>query len=143
MKCIAIVLAIIGLSACADTEVYNYSGSQIYQGTGGASRNVDGVELWVNGTPPRRYRIIGYITDQRLGGPLAMAGRNRGMASAARKAGGDAILLMGEQTNGMGSYTTGSAMAFGNGSTATAIGNATTIPIIQRQATYYIIKYVD
>jgi hypothetical protein len=135
---------LIGIFAgCADTEYYGYSGSGVYVGTGGASRSVNGIDLWVTGTPPRRFRIIGYITDERLGGPLAMAGRDRGMASKARNAGGDGLLLTSDQTNGMGSYSTGNAVAFVNGNTVTATGNALTLPIIQRQAKYYVIKYVQ
>jgi hypothetical protein len=72
-----------------------------------------------------------------------MAGRDRGMASKAKKAGGDGLLLTSEQTNGMGSYSTGNAMAFANGNTITATGNGVTLPIIQRQAKYYVIKYVE
>jgi hypothetical protein len=143
MKMILLTLLVTIFAGCADTEYYGYSGSGVYVGTGGASRSVNGVDLWVTGTPPRRFRIIGYITDERLGGPLAMAGRDRGMADKARNAGGDGLLLTSDQTNGMGSYSTGNATAFVTGNTVTATGNALTLPIIQRQAKYYVIKYVQ
>lgn len=130
------------LSGCADTEFYTYSGSGVYLGTGGASRNVNGIDLWVTGTPPRQYRIIGYLTDERLGGPLAMAGRDRGMANQARKAGGDGLLLTDEQSNTMGSYTTGSAMVTGSSNLVTVTGSSMALPIIQRRAKYYVIKYI-
>jgi hypothetical protein len=55
-----------------------------------------------------------------------MAGRGRGMVSKAKKAGGDGLLLTGEQTNGMGSYSTGSTMAFANGNTITTTGTGLT-----------------
>ena len=51
-----------------------------------------------------------------------MAGRGRGMVGKGKKAGGDGLLLTGEQTNGMGSYSTGSTMAFANGNTITTTG---------------------
>ena len=54
-----------------------------------------------------------------------MAGRGRGMVSKAKKAGGDGLLLTGEQTNGMGSYSTGSTIAFANGNTITTTGTHT------------------
>jgi hypothetical protein len=50
------------------------------------------------------------------------------MVSKAKKAGGDGLLLTGEQTNGMGSYSTGRAMAFANGNTITAAGTGLTRP---------------
>ena len=143
MKMMLLIFLLAVFAGCADTEYYAYSGSGVYVGTGGASRSVDGVDLWVTGTPPRQFRIIGYITDERLGAPLAIAGRDRGMASKAKKAGGDGLLLTSEQTNGMGSYSTGSAMAFANGNTITATGTGVSLPIIQRQAKYYVIKYVQ
>jgi hypothetical protein len=142
MKSILLIILVAVFAGCADTEYYSYSGSGVLVGTGGASRNVNGIDLWVTGTPPRQFRIIGYITDERLGGPIAMMGRDRGMASMAKKAGGDGLLLTSDQTNGMGSYSTGSTTAFVTGNTITATGTGLTLPIIQRQAKYYVIKYV-
>lgn len=138
-----LALALLAFAGCADTEFYSYSGSGVYMGTGGASRNINGIDLWVTGTPPRKFRIIGYITDERLGAPIAMAGRDRGMATEAKRAGGDGLLLTGDQTNFMGSMTTGNASSFVTGNTLTTTGTATTLPIIQRQARYYVIKYVQ
>src|SRR5258708_22408276 len=51
------------------------TGSGIYEGKGGASKNVNGVDIWLVGTPPRKFRIIGYITDSRPGGVIPMARR--------------------------------------------------------------------
>jgi hypothetical protein len=45
---------------------------------------VNGVDLWIVGTPPRKYYIIGYVTDSRPGGPIPMARRNPDMAAQAR-----------------------------------------------------------
>jgi hypothetical protein len=140
---IFVILLVSILGGCADTEYYTYSGSGVLVGTGGASRNVDGIDLWVTGSPPRQFRIIGYITDERLGGPLAMNGRDRGIASKAKQEGGDGLLLTSDQANGMGSYSSGSATAFATGNTITATGTGLTMPIIQRRAKYYVIKYVQ
>jgi hypothetical protein len=112
-------LALLAFAGCADTEFYSYSGSGVYMGTGDASRNINGIDLWVTGTPPRKFRIIGYITDERLGGPIAMAGRDRGMEAEAKRAGGDGLLLTGDQTNFMGSMTTGNTSGFVTGNTFT------------------------
>jgi hypothetical protein len=142
-SCALLILAAAFLASCADTEYFAYSGSGIYVGTGGASKTVNGIDLWVTGSPPRKYRIIGYITDTRLGGPLAMAGRDAGMARQAKQAGGDGLILSSDLTNGMGTYTTGNAAIVGTGNVATVTGSSMSMPIIQRQARYYVIKYVQ
>jgi len=69
MKYIKLILlgAILALSGCSITY-YTYSGSPVYTGQGGASKNVNGVDFWVMGTPPRKFRIIGYIEDSRKRG---------------------------------------------------------------------------
>lgn len=82
------------------------------------------------------------VTDERLGGPIAMAGRDRGMANEAKKAGGDGLLMTDEQINTMGSYTTGNAMVTGSSNLITVTGGSVALPIIQRRARYYVIKYM-
>jgi hypothetical protein len=80
------------LSACA-TDYYTYQGAPVMTGKGGASKNVDGVDLWITGSPPRRFQIIGYITDSRPGGPIPMATRDSAVASEARAKGGDGVIM--------------------------------------------------
>ena len=64
------------------------------------------------------------------------------MANQARKAGGDGLLLTDEQSNTMGSYTTGNAMVTGSSNLVTVTGSSMALPIIQRRAKYYVIKYI-
>jgi hypothetical protein len=89
MKYIKFILlgTVLGLSACA-TNYYTYSGSPVLVGHGGASRKVGGVDLWVMGTPPWKYRVVGYIEDSRPGGPIPMAMRDRQLAARVRAQGG-------------------------------------------------------
>lgn len=47
------------LCGCISTNYYTYSGSGVYEGKGGASKNVNGVDLWLVGTPLRKFRIVG------------------------------------------------------------------------------------
>ena len=51
-----------------------------------------------------------------------MAGRDRGVAAEAKRAGGDGLLLTGDQTNFMGSMTTGNASSFVTGNAVTKQG---------------------
>jgi hypothetical protein len=108
---LAVAILTILCGGCS-TNYYTYSGSGIYQGTGGAAKNIDGVDIWLTGTPPRKYKIIGYITDSRPGGAIPMARRDADLAAEAKKNGGDGILLKAEQTNYLGSYSTGKRDGF-------------------------------
>src|SRR5260370_12500859 len=86
------VAIVVALAGC-DTEYYTYSGSPVIQGQGGASKRVGGVDLWVIGTPPRRFRVIGYLTDSRPGGPIPMAPRDAQLAQKVRAAGSAELIL--------------------------------------------------
>jgi hypothetical protein len=57
-------------------------------GQGGASKRIDGIDIWVIGAPPREFQIIGYIEDSRPGGPPSMAQRNPALAALAKQQGG-------------------------------------------------------
>jgi hypothetical protein len=121
------------LCASCSTNYYNYSGSGIYHGRGGASKNVDGVDIWIDGSPPRKFKIIGYITDSRPGGPIPMAMRDSDLAAAAKRNGGDGILLKAEQSDFIGTASTANATAVTNGNVTTAFGSGVSVPIVRRE----------
>jgi hypothetical protein len=139
-----LTLAILFFS-CAGcvTNYYTYSGSGIYEGRGGASKNLNGIDIWLVGTPPRKFKIIGYIMDSRPGAPIPMAMRDSDLAAAAKRNGGDAILLKAEQTDFLGTYSTGNATAVTNGNVTSAFGSGMSVPITRREGQYFVIKYVD
>src|ERR1700741_1634067 len=117
MKHLKLILlgAPLALSACS-TTYYTYSGSPVYTGKGGASKNVSGVDFWVLGTPPRKFRIIGYIEGSRKRGIIETATRDPNIAAKAKAAGGDAVILPGnfEQYVATVSTATGNAYTTGN-----------------------------
>ena len=144
MKRYLLFAALLALAGCS--TYYSYSGSPVLMGTGGASKTINGIDLWVIGTPPRQYRIVGYISDTRAGGPIPMAMRDSQLAALTKARGGDALLLSSDTETVMG--TMSSANAWGNAST---FGNVTnfnggafgmTAPILRRQAKYFVIKYI-
>jgi len=100
-----------GLCGGCSTNYYTCSGSGIYEGKGGASKNVNGVEIWLVGTPPqKKFRIIGYITDSRPGGLIPIARRDADLAAEAKeKMEAMGLLLKAEQTDFLGTYSTGNA----------------------------------
>jgi hypothetical protein len=139
---LAVAIFAILCGGCS-TNYYTYSGSGIYEGRGGASKNVNGVDIWLVGTPPRKFRIIGYIMDSRPGGPIPMARRDADLAAAAKRNGGDGLLLKAEQTDFLGSYSTGNATAITSGNVTTAVGSGVSVPMIRREGQYFVIKYVE
>ena len=130
------------LVAGCSTNYYTYSGSGIYQGRGGAAKNIDGVDIWLVGTPLRKFKIIGYVTDSRPGGPIPMAMRDSDLATAAKKNGGDGILLKADQADFLGTYSTANATAVTNGNVTSAFGSGVSVPIVRREGQYYVIKYL-
>ena len=56
---------------------------------------------------------------------------------------GDGLLLKAEQTDFLGTYSTGNATAITSGNITTAVGSGLSVPIIRREGQYFVIKYVD
>ncbi|MGA0603510.1 hypothetical protein ACO2Q3_22575 [Caulobacter sp. KR2-114] len=108
----AIALPTVG---AASPEFLVYEGrNAVHDGQGGERKTVDGVDFWMRGDPPRRYQVLGSLSDRRhktgLYGAIRMSGLESDLAKAAKAAGGDAIILEGEQDEVTG--VTGST--FGN-----------------------------
>jgi hypothetical protein len=112
-------------------------------GHGGASRVVGGVDFWVLGAPPRPYQIIGYIEDSRPGGPVTMAGRLGAVASQARAAGADGIIITSDNKEFMGTFSTASVNGWSNGYGFGANGFGMSAPIVRRNSTFLAIKYIN
>jgi hypothetical protein len=129
---------VIFLTSCS-TKYYEYSGDAVILGNGGASKKVDGIDFWVDGTPPRKFQIIGFIEDSRPGRGPAMAVRNRALASKAKEHGGDAVLLRDVEKENLGAFNTGSAIAK---SATTAFGSGILINATRNNSKFYVIRYL-
>lgn len=148
----ALILAIaITLAGCS-TKYSAYHGAKIVEGKGGAVSQTDGIDFWDEGEPPRKYQVIGVISDSRPEG-FAMAARRSQIAKLAKKHGGDAVgktmdhrqfEAMSTTSNTYGTATanayrtTYGAVGYG---TANATTRSTSIPTYRRNAKYYVIKY--
>jgi hypothetical protein len=132
----------LGLAACS-TEYSTYYGSPVLTGQGGASRQIDGIDFWVVGAPPRLYQVIGYIEDSRPGGPPAMAGCLGAVAAKARAAGADGIIITSDDKEYMGTFSTASVNGWNNGYNFGANGIGTTMNITRRNSTFLAIKYIN
>jgi len=96
-------VATVLLCGCSTTKFTEYHGSEVFQGTGGSVRVVDGIDFWENGDSNRKYRVLGAIDESpshRL--PIGRISRlfsgsedrDSAIAKAARKRGGDAVILV-------------------------------------------------
>ena len=99
-----IILALISSPAWAGSRFSTYEGQDAVQtGTGGARITKDGVDFWTDGTPPRKYQILGFLTDTRQDKLLSgHAVGSSGLAKRVREAGGDALIVMGQDERNSG-----------------------------------------
>lgn len=119
----------------------------IYEGEGGEMEEVNGIQFWSNGDPPRSFKLLGYISDTRLStglvGMMRVKNRNKEIAEVAKANGGDAVILVDAATATRGYVSNANAFgsSAGSSSAATATGFRTAV---QNESTRYaVIKYVD
>jgi hypothetical protein len=139
MKRLLITLAagLFALSACVETKSLSYSDRTVYQGTGGACENRDGIDMWWNGTPNRKYIIIGLLIQGRLS-----AAGDAALIREAKAMGGNGLLRGSRSSQQVGSYSTGNGFVSVYGNSATITGSSTTMAISQGEYQYYVIKYL-
>lgn len=112
----------------------------VQEGRGGTRVTKNGIDYWTTGAPPRRYQIIGIITDKRcLGSKLCgSAEGSPAVAEAAKAVGGDAVIMMNEQNDVRGSV--GGATASGGRNFASGFGWAAAVG--DRVAQLLVVKYL-
>src|SRR5712691_1368039 len=137
-------VAVVVCAGCTSTDFQAWEGrNSVVEGRGGTKKVVDGVDVWTNGDPPRRFRIIGIIDDERPGGIIPMAELKHDIAKKAREHGGNAVILIGSSSQLAGYYSTAAVNTQVYGNSATSFGSGTTVPITRRTSKYAVIKYVD
>lgn len=96
-------VATVLLCGCSTTKLTEYHGSEIFQGTGGEERIVDGIEFWEKGDPKRKYKVLGAIDESprhrlpfaRLSRLSSDSGdRDLAIAKIAHKWKGDAVIFV-------------------------------------------------
>ena len=119
-------------------------------GQGGDMKTVDGVDFWLDGSPPHRFQVLGVLEDERLKtgliGLLRMSGLERDMARLAHQAGGDAIILTDARDDLKAVVGSSYGSSYGDvyGNQFNAWGSATSItsPIESRRSRYVVVKYL-
>lgn len=129
-KIIVASLIAVTLIGCATIEYRAYEGkSEVVQGVGGTKDMTDGVEFWMSGTPPHKYKIIGVASGAVGSGYGADGIIQSAIAGKVKEAGGNAAILL---TGNTGAPTVG--MMYGN---TMMMGGGV------RELQFAIVKYLD
>jgi hypothetical protein len=138
---VTLAMLIVG---CTSTDFQSWEGrNSIVEGRGGTRKVVDGMDIWTHGDPPRRFKVMGIIEDERPGGIIPMARLKHDIVDKARANGGTAVIFVSSASQLAGYYTAASATAFGSGNSAATFGSSTTVPITRRSSSYVVIRYMD
>ena len=128
---------------CTSTDYQAWEGrNSVIEGRGGTKKVVDGVDVWTNGDPPRKFRLLGIIDDERPGGIIPMAEMKHDIAKKAGEHGGDAVIIISSSSQLAGYYTAANVSTQVYGASATSYGSSTTIPLTRHTSKYAVIKYV-
>jgi hypothetical protein len=138
---LAIILTLIG---CASTQFKTFEGrNNVIEGKGGTKVVIDGMELWDNGDPPRRFQLVGLIEDERPGGIIPMMQLRSDMVKKAREVGGAALIQIRSQSQITGYQSDGSATATSFGNVTNISGSSSSFALRKNSATFAVIKYLD
>lgn len=138
---IVVALALTTTTAQAKQEYASYEGKDaIQEGRGGSKVVKNGIDYWTNGTPPRRFQVLGFLTDARK--DRLLDGNVVGSKSVARRVlevGGTAVIFVGTDTRAAGVVNT--ANLYGQGDSAFGVGTGR---VINRTTTRMIVvKYLE
>lgn len=138
---LAVLSLVIASPVSGKVRFQPYEGKNtVFDGQGGTRTEKDGVDFWTFGSPPRRFQVIGIITDRRGSGPLS--GDAVGSPSVAKKvkeAGGDAVIMMHRDSQVTGVVTGSQATGYGN----QVVGSGWAVPVSKNLTTFVVIRYVD
>lgn len=98
--------------AIAGTKFAAYEGRDtVQEGQGGTRVEAHGVDFWTTGAPPRRYEILGVLSDTRGAGPLhGEAVGSKRVAAQIRERGGQAAILLDQDSQVRGGVVAGGAV---------------------------------
>lgn len=141
MRIIYLIAAYVAVSlsavAVAGVEFAAYEGPDAVQaGNGGAKITKDGVDFWTQGTPPRRYQVLGFLTDRRKDKLFSgKAVGSSGLAKRVQKLGGDALILADQNSQHAGHVGMLNSNGFGGvNMMGRAVNNIT--------STFVVIRYL-
>lgn len=93
MRLIMSIMLALTIAGCATVDYQPYEGkNNLYEGEGGTKVVVDGIDFWANGSPPRKYSIIGMVASEIGSGVGDESIIRSSVAGEIRKQGGDAAI---------------------------------------------------
>lgn len=134
----AVLMVSAALPAAARGMFRPYDGDNArHTGNGGTSVARDGVEFWTDGTPARRFEILGTLTDTRA---IGITGRDSvGSSSLARQArslGGDGLIVANQRRT----RNYGSVGVWSGGDSMPAV-SGTHMPLMT--TTFVVVRYIE
>ena len=97
---VAFALLSLLAAACATVDYQPYEGrNNLYEGEGGTKVVSGGVDFWANGTPPRKFRILGVVTSEIGSGFGDVDMIRSAVASETRSKGGDAAIQINDNNS--------------------------------------------
>ena len=136
---IAVMLAA-SSSANARPKFVAYEGKDaVSEGRGGTKVVSHGIDFWTTGEPPRRFQVLGLITDNRSRGWFNGDAVGSGsVAAKAKEAGGDAVIVLAQSSQITG-YVHGGQTTLNGG---TAYGFGWSRPVSEETTRMVVIKYL-
>jgi len=97
----------------AKTEFAAYEGPDaVQEGSGGTKVTKNGVDFWMTGAPPRKYRVLGIVSDSRGSGLLSgNALTSPSVAAKVKEVGGDAVVVIGQDSQVRGAFISNGAVS--------------------------------
>ena len=155
LRCLSLALLCCIAQASHAQDFVAYEGKNaVQEGEGGTKKSVDGIDMWADGAPPRKFTLMGYINDRRhksgLIGMISMSSRESDIVALAKKQGADAVILVSEGAETVGfvgannATTTGNVNTFGNTGTVRAQtwGVQTSAAVQKNNSRYAVVKYL-
>jgi hypothetical protein len=125
------------LIGCTTSNFTPYEGAQNWPVSQGALVDRKYAVPVYYGPPPRPYLVMGSLDI----GNATAGSEVKGAAEKAKELGADAIIVLSHGSSYAGTYSTGSATAYGVGNTATAYGTGISVPIMRGAASVAVIRW--
>jgi hypothetical protein len=151
IKLVLILLPVLLVVSCSSTKYTEYQGGKIIEGQGGAMKAVNGIDIWTDGSPNRKFKVIGVLDDEYgdghgLVGAVLSATRSSidsKLATAAKTHGGDAVVIVRQDQILSGFDVKGSGTVKDNGNGyGTVHYNGKGEAMYDHSTKAYVIKYV-
>lgn len=125
-------LAFAAVPAQAGVKFAAYEGPDAIQtGQGGTKITKNGIDYWTTGTPPRRYQILGVLTDRRYEDWGVLAVGSPGIAKMTLRLGGDAVIMVDQRDKSGGAYVIGTGASIFGGEDVKTITNMQVIKYLE------------